>query len=232
MRVKVHIIEDEKKLNTMISDYLTALEYTVISSYDGVGAIGRYREEKPDIVILDIMLPGLDGIDFLRKIRETDDTPVIMLTARAEESDKLMGLDTGADDYMTKPFSMKELEARIRALLRRSGRGGAQGRGNGPALIVRGGLTMDQSKRLVEKGGRELKLTTAQFDILKHFLNNPGRVFTRLELLEAFQEGGYEGYERTIDVHIKNIRKAIEDDPSHPVSIVTVWGVGYKWAEQ
>jgi two-component system OmpR family response regulator len=232
MAIKVHIIEDEKKLNTMICDYLKARDYDVVSSYDGVGAMKTYREEKPDIVILDFMLPGLDGIDILRKIRETDDTPVIMLTARAEESDKLMGLDTGADDYMTKPFSMKELAARIRALLRRSVKGLEGAGSRAGEVIVHGGLTMDESKRLVEKEGRELKLTSVQFDILKLFLQNPGRVFTRLELLEAFQDVGYEGYERTIDVHIKNIRKEVEDDPSHPVHIVTVWGVGYKWAER
>jgi DNA-binding response OmpR family regulator len=188
MTVKVHIVEDEKKLNTMIADYLNALEYTVISSYDGVGAIRMYREENPDIVILDFMLPGLDGIDFLRKIRETDDTPVIMLTARAEESDKLIGLDTGADDYMTKPFSMKELEARIRALLRRTGKGRDRAGKKDTQIIAYGGLKMDESKRLVEKDGRQLKLTSAQFDILNLFLKNPGRVFSRLELLEAFQE--------------------------------------------
>jgi len=231
MAVKIQIIEDEKKLNTMISDYLRALEYDVFSSYDGVSGIKHYREETPDLLVLDVMLPGLDGFDILRKIRETDDTPVIMLTARAEEPDKLTGLDTGADDYMTKPFSMKELAARIRALLRRTEGRKTNLQTAGNLTVTHGSLFLDDLKRLVLKDGKEVKLTSVQFDMLKLFLTHPGRVFTRMELLESFQDVSFEGYERTIDVHIKNIRKAVEDDPSHPVYIVTVWGVGYKCAE-
>lgn len=231
MAVKIQIIEDEKKLNLMISDYLQALEYEVISSFDGISGIKNYREEDPDLIVLDFMLPGIDGLDVLRKVREIDDTPVIMLTARAEETDKLAGLDTGADDYMTKPFSMKELAARIRALLRRTGGNRRKSSRDEGLTVTHGSLFLDESKRLVRKEGAEVKLTSVQFDMLKLFLTNPGRVFTRMELLETFQDVSFEGYERTIDVHIKNIRKAVEDDPSRPVYILTVWGVGYKCAE-
>ena len=225
------VVEDERKLNTMIADYLKALEYEVVSAYNGIDAVKLFREHGPDLVVLDLMLPGIDGIDVTRKIRETASTPIIMLTARAEEMDKLMGLDSGADDYMTKPFSMKELAARIRAVLRRTTN---QGRAPGqeePVLSL-GPISMDVLKRSVKKRGEELKLTSVQFDILKYFLERPGRVITRGDILEEIQEYGFEGYERTVDVHIKNIRKNIEDNPGEPEFILTVWGVGYKLAEE
>ncbi len=231
MKHTILVVEDERKLNTMIADYLKALEYGVVSAYNGIDAVKLFREHGPDLVVLDLMLPGIDGIDVIRKIRESSSTPIIMLTARAEETDKLMGLDSGADDYMTKPFSMKELAARIRAVLRRvEDRGRAPGR-EGSVLSL-GHLVMDVSKRSVTKRGEVLKLTSLQFDILKYFMEQPGRVITRGDILEEIQEYGSEGYERTVDVHIKNIRKIIEDNPGEPEFILTVWGVGYKLAEE
>ena len=230
MTYTILVVEDERKLNTMIADYLKALEYEVVSAYNGIDAVKLFREHGPDLVVLDLMLPGIDGIDVTRKIRESSSTPIIMLTARAEETDKLMGLDSGADDYMTKPFSMKELAARIRAVLRRTA---SQGRAPGQEeqVLSLGLIIMDVLKRSVKKRGEELKLTSVQFDILKYFLERPGRVITRGDILEEIQEYGFEGYERTVDVHIKNIRKNIEDNPGKPEFILTVWGVGYKLAE-
>lgn len=224
------VVEDEKKLNTMISDYLEAVGYEPVSVYDGISALKMIKEDPPDFVILDVMLPGVDGMDVLRRVRETGDIPVIMLTARAEEGDKLMGLELGADDYMTKPFSLKELSARIRAVERRYNPKGT-GFGKDETLVY-GDLILDPEKRQLLRGGSEVKLTSVQFDIMKAFLKNPGRVYTRMDLLNVFQEDAYEGYERTIDVHIKNIRKALEVDPSHPKYIQTVWRVGYKLAEE
>ena len=226
---KILVVEDEKKINAMISDYLTALDYEVSSAFDGISALRIYRDFSPDLIVLDLMLPGIDGLDITRKIREEAGTPIIMLTARAEESDKLIGLELGADDYLTKPFSMKELAARIRAVLRRT-RGSAVTSGNAPVSHI--GILLDPEKRLVIRDGRQIPLTSVQFDILSLMIRYPGRVFTRMDILNAIQEIGFEGYERTIDVHIKNIRKALEPEPSSPVYILTVWGVGYKIAEE
>ena len=229
MAETILVVEDEKRLNVLIADYLSALGYRVLSAFDGPGALSQLSSVPPDMVILDIGLPGLDGYDVLKKIRREGNTPVIMLTARSEETDKLMGLEMGADDYMTKPFSMKELEARIRAVLRRSA-GGIGAHSEGPVLRVRD-LVMDTEKRLVTRSGKETVLTSVQFDLLQTMMKRPGRVYTRMELLETFQDMGFEGYERTIDVHIKNIRRAVEPDPGNPEYVLTVWGVGYKMAE-
>lgn len=228
--MKILVVEDEKKLNSMISDYLEAVGFQPVSAYDGISALKIIRDDPPGFVILDVMIPGVDGMDVLRRIRETADIPVIMLTARAEEGDKLMGLELGADDYMTKPFSLKELSARIRAVERRYKPGGA-GFGKDETVLY-GDLKLDPEKRQLLRNGEEVKLTSVQFDLMMAFLKNPGRVYTRMDLLNVFQEDAYEGYERTIDVHIKNIRKALEPDPSHPRYIHTVWRVGYKLAEE
>jgi DNA-binding response OmpR family regulator len=201
--------------------------FEVEEAANGLKAIELLESFKPHLVVLDVMMPGLDGFDVVRRIREESDTPVILLTARAAEQDKLIGLELGADDYMTKPFSMKELAARIRAVLRRS-----SGSALGDAGISRlGPIVLDREKRTVLRDGRKVELTGAQFDILARMMEYPGKVFTRMQLLESVQDHAFEGYERTIDVHIKNIRKAIETDPSQPVLILTVWGVGYKLAE-
>jgi len=222
------VVEDERKLNGMISDYLEAVGYQPVPVTDGLEALRVFKSKEPDFVILDIMLPGIDGLDVLRRIREISQVPVILLTARAEEGDKLMGLELGADDYVTKPFSLKELVARIRAVDRRT-RGAAAASGRGTLEFA--DLLMDLEKRKVTRGGTEVPLTSVQFEILAAFLRNPGRVFTRMDLLKTFQQDAYEGYERTIDVHIKNIRKVLEPEPSHPRYIETVWRVGYKLSE-
>ena len=218
----------KKKLNEMICDYLGAVGYTTASAYDGLSALGMIREKEPGFIILDIMLPGIEGTDLLRRIREISQVPVIMLTARADEGDKLLGLELGADDYITKPFSLKELVARIRAVMRRTS-------GDSPGLrkiITHGELLLDPQKRILLRGETPIPLTSVQFDLLHTLLSHPGRVFTRMELLSSFQEDAFEGYERTIDVHIKNIRKVLEPEPSRPRYIQTVWRVGYKFAEE
>jgi DNA-binding response OmpR family regulator len=176
------------------------------------------------------MMPGIDGIDVIRRIREDSAVPIIMVTARAEENDKLMGLEIGADDYIVKPFSLKELAARIRAVLRRSGNDGELN-SNSSEIIKYSNLEMNTVKRSLTRDTVAIDLTMVQFELLKAMLHSPGRVFTRADLLGVLQEASYESYERTIDVHIKNIRKAIEPVPSEPRYILTVWGVGYKLAE-
>ncbi len=176
-------------------------------------------------------MPGIDGIDVIRRIREESAIPIVMLTARAEENDKLMGLEIGADDYIVKPFSMKELAARIRAVLRRAGKGGELNI-NSAEIIKYSNLEMNTVKRSLTRDGVAIDLTMVQFELLKALLLSPGRVFTRSDLLGVLQEASYESYERTIDVHIKNIRKVVEPVPSEPQYIMTVWGVGYKLAEE
>ena len=220
----VLVAEDEKELNTMIRDYLSTMGYSVVQAYDGKAAIDLFQKEQPDLIVIDIMMPGIDGIDVTRRIRETSQVPIIMLTARTTENDKVLGLDIGADDYVTKPFSLKELAARIRAVLRRKGKKAQS------TVYEHRELFLDVSKRLVTINGTPAPLTSVQFSILQKLIEEPERVFTRMDLLKSFQDVAFEGYERTIDVHIKNIRKAIEENPSQPEYVQTVWGVGYKLA--
>ena len=245
--MKILVVDDEEKMIDMVSDYLSALAYHVVTAGNGRQALAAVRSEEPDCMILDVMMPELDGIDVLRRLRQFSQIPVIMLTAKSQEADKLMGLELGADDYMVKPFSLKELEARIRAVLRRTGKGagetqgdtagaggpgraGRPGRGNGKNITYRD-ITVDPVKMSLKRAGEEVKLTSAQFRICTVLFSNPGRVFSRMELLRSSQENAFEGYERTIDVHIKNIRKVLETDPSNPEYIMTVWGAGYKVPE-
>ena len=227
---RILVVDDEVKILKMVSDYLEAVGFDVTGASDGIAALKRFKEEEIDLIVLDFMLPGIDGIDVIRRIRAESAVPIIMLTARAEESDKLMGLEIGADDYMVKPFSMKELAARIRAVLRRSEKGRISLGGSGEVIKYRD-MEMDVEKRTLKKNGKSVSLTMVQFELLRSLLNNPGRVFSRGDLLGVLQDAAYESYERTIDVHIKNIRKAIEPVPSEPEYILTVWGVGYKFAE-
>jgi len=227
---KILVVDDETKILKMVSDYLEAVGFEVTGAADGISALKKFRENDFDLIVLDFMMPGIDGIDVIRRVREESAIPIIMLTARAEENDKLMGLEIGADDYIVKPFSMKELAARIRAVLRRSGSGGVLNTEKA-AYIKYQGFEMDSVKRSLKKDGKSISLTMVQFELFKAMLQSPGRVFTRGDLLAVLQEASYESYERTIDVHIKNIRKAIENVPSEPVFILTVWGVGYKLAE-
>lgn len=229
MAEKILIVEDERKLSDVVRDYLTSLGYRVSQCFDGLAAAAAVEKETPDLVLLDVMLPGLDGIEVARNLRRSGDLPIIMLTARETEADKLLGLEVGADDYMTKPFSVRELAARIRAVLRRTA--GLTGGQTPRKAIEHRGIVLDVTKRTVTKDGQLVQLTSAQFDLLRILIQEPGRVFTRKELIESTSGYVYEGYERTMDVHVKNLRKALEDEPSEPTRIVTVWGVGYKWQE-
>ena len=228
------VAEDEKEMNRMICDYLEAVGYRTLSALDGSQALDLFRSGEPALVLLDVMMPKLDGIDVTRRIRAQSHVPIIMLTAMAEEGDKLMGLEIGADDYMTKPFSMKELAARIRAVLRRTvdfSRKNTEEGDDEKQPLREGDLVLDRLKMTLYKEGKPVELTAVQYAILEKMMASPGRVFNRMDLLKSFQEDPWEGYERTIDVHIKNIRKLTESDPSHPDYIETVWGVGYRFRE-
>ncbi len=230
---RILIAEDEKKINDMICDYLEALGFETRQVFDGREALRQFRKDPPDLVLLDIMMPVLDGTDVLREIRKESRVPVIMVTAKAEEGDKVLGLELGADDYITKPFSMKEMAARVRALLRRASPEEIFREGDrDDSPVTLGDLTMDPVKMSVKVRGKSVEMTAAQFQILFKMIRSPGRVYSRMDLLKAFQEDPFEGYERSMDVHIKNIRKLIESDPSHPEYIQTVWGVGYRMRER
>lgn len=224
---RVLVVDDELKISEMVGDYLAAVGFVVDSAGDGKTALSKIETFSPDMVVLDVMMPGIDGLDVIRKIRGESNIPVILLTARASEQDKLIGLEMGADDYITKPFSMKELAARIRAVLRRS-----RPQALPENLIQHGPISLNFDKRTISRDGQRIELTGVQFDILARMMQYPGKVFSRMQLLESVQEHAFEGYERTVDVHIKNIRKALEPDPAQPKYILTVWGVGYKLAEE
>jgi len=226
------IVDDEQKIANMVYDYLDAVGFSVETAADGKSALLQIAAREPDLVLLDIMMPGLDGLDVVRKVRSESNIPVILLTARAEEQDKLIGLELGADDYITKPFSMKELAARIRTVLRRTRALRSAPVEDSQKVINHGPLKVDIEKRTVRRGDTPIELTGVQFNILYRMLQYPGKVFTRMQLLESVQDYAFEGYERTVDVHIKNIRKALESDSSKPKFILTVWGVGYKLAEE
>ncbi len=224
---RILVVDDEQKIVKTVRAYLENAGYTVSTASDGQTALASFRHERPGLVILDLGLPGLDGLDVTKAIRRESDVPIIMLTARVEETDKLVGLELGADDYVTKPFSPRELVARVRALLRR-----ASGKKDSvQAPIVVGELTIDPIRRAVQIGDAWADLTATEFDLLWVLAENPGRVFTRMELLDKVQGYAYEGYERTIDVHVKNLRRKLEPSPQKPHYIMTVYGVGYKFTE-
>lgn len=224
MSSKILVIDDEREIVKVVRAYLEQGGFRVVSAFDGQEALTVFRHEKPDLVILDLSLPKIDGLDVCRAIRKESDTPVIMLTARVEETDRLIGLELGADDYVAKPFSPREIVARARAVLRR-----AQGAPQTPHTIAAGGVTLDLIRHEVSVGGRPLELTPTEFNLLAAMAAQPGRAFSRSDLLEAAQGETYEGYERTIDVHVKNLRQKIEADPKHPEYILTVYGIGYKF---
>lgn len=229
---RILVVDDEKELGLMVRDYLQAVGYDAVHAESGSEALRLSREEQWDLLVLDVMMPGLDGYDVARRLRAKGNIPIVFLTARAEEGDRILGFEIGADDYMTKPFSMKELAARVRAVLRRSGEGAA-GQGAGAsareAEIVRGDVRLNPLTMKVSRGGKPVELTPGQFLVLKHLVSHPERVFTRGELLLQVAGQASEAYERTIDVHIKNIRKALEPVPSRPRYIRTVHGVGYRF---
>ncbi len=222
MTDKILVVDDERKIVDMITRFLKAEGFQVLSAYDGLTGIEIVQSEPVDLVVLDVMLPGTDGFEVLQMIRSAKDIPVIMLTARAEEIDKLLGLGMGADDYMTKPFSLKELVFRIRAVLRRYRKQDVSN------SIVHKDVSINPDTREVRVSGEKIDLTRAEFALLFSLLSRPGKVFTREELLNAAFGEAYEGYERSIDTHIWNLRHKIEKDPSNPVYILTVFGIGYK----
>ena len=223
------VVDDEPKITQLVRDYLERAGFAVRVAHDGRMALSAARSEKPDMVILDLGLPFLDGLDFTREFRKFSNAPIIMLTARAEEVDKLIGLELGADDYMTKPFSPKELVARVRVVFRR-----IENAANVGAEVIRvSDLTLDLPRLRVTAAGRDLdELTPTEFDLLVALARQPGRVFTRAQLLDAIHGVAFESYERAIDAHIKNIRKKIELISSEPRYILTVYGVGYKFTDR
>jgi DNA-binding response OmpR family regulator len=222
------VVDDEPKIVKTVKAYLESAGFRVVTAEDGQRALTVYRHEKPALVVLDLGLPGLDGLDVARTIRRDADVPIIMLTARVDETDRLIGLELGADDYVSKPFSPRELVARVRAVLRRAG----GEREQAPPPIVAGGVKIDLERRQVTVGGQAVELTPTEFDLLSVLARHPGRVFTRLELLDRVQGYAFEGYERTVDAHVKNLRQKIEPDPRQPHYLLTVYGFGYKFAEQ
>ena len=218
------IIEDEPELVKVLRSYLEQAGFSVLSAQRGDSGLTIWEQKRPDLVLLDLNLPGKDGLDVAREIRRKSDTPIIMVTARVEEMDQLIGLELGADDYIPKPFSPRLVVARVRALLRRS----EMAPGASQTLRI-ADIEVDLEGHLVQRAGILIELTPTEFNLLVVLAGQPGRVFTRLQLLEAAQGITYEGYERTIDAHIKNLRAKLEPDPKNPQYIETVFGVGYRF---
>lgn len=221
---KILVVDDEQQLVKVLRGYLEKAGYAVVTAYDGNEGLAVMQKEKPDFAILDLNLPGMDGLDVCKAIRRDSDIPILMLTARVEETDKLIGLELGADDYVVKPFSPREVVARVRTILRRT----SASTGTKGEVIRIGDLFIDLDKHVVEVNGKNIDLTRTEFDILVTLARQPRRVFTRLQIMEQAQGEAFEGYERTIDAHIKNIRLKIEPNPKQPTYIQTVFGVGYK----
>ena len=217
------IVDDEKRLVSLVESYLTQEGYRVATAYNGKEALAVANSEKPDLIILDIMMPEMNGYEFMREHRARCDTPIIMLTAKVEDDDKVIGLELGADDYVTKPFKPRELMARVRNVLRRAGKNEPKGK-----TLKVAEITLDRDSREVTVGERSVDLTPSEFDLLAALMSAPGKVFSRLDLLDVIQGVRYEGYERTIDTHIKNLRAKIEPDPRKPHYIETMYGVGYR----
>lgn len=221
---RILVADDEEDIRVMLSAYLRAEGFTVTTTADGPSTLEEVRTRSPDLVVLDVGMPGLDGFEVLRRIRIHSDLPVIMLTARSEEVDRVVGLTVGADDYVTKPFSPRELSARINAVLRRG-----RAKEEPPEVLRFEGLTIDLAGRQVHRQGREVPLTTLEFDLLAALASAPGRVFTRDQLLQRVWGYDYFGVDRVVDVHIANLRKSLGDDAAAPQLIATVRGVGYKF---
>jgi DNA-binding response OmpR family regulator len=222
------VVDDEPKIVALARDYLEHAGFLVRTASDGPSAVEAARRDRPDLIVLDLGLPGIDGLDVTRSIRRDSSLPIIMLTARDDELDKLLGLELGADDYLTKPFSPRELVARIRAVLRRADRTTADGAGD---RIQAGDLSLDLPRMRAELGGRVIDLTPTEFQLLATMARQPGRIFTRSQLLDAVHGVAFESYERAIDAHIKNLRRKIEPDTRRPTYILTVYGVGYRFAD-
>jgi two-component system alkaline phosphatase synthesis response regulator PhoP len=228
MAHKILVVDDEPNLVDTVRAYLEDSGYAVVTARTGREALFANRHEHPDLIVMDLMMPEVDGWEATRLIRRESSVPIIMLTARVEDADKIAGLELGADDYVPKPFNPRELVARVRAVLRR-----AQGELSGESEVLRvGGLELDRTSYQATLDGQPLDLTPSEFDLLAALMSQPGRVFTRMELLDHVQGEAYAAYERTIDVHVKNLRAKIEDDPRSPQYIETVYGVGYRMARR
>jgi two-component system alkaline phosphatase synthesis response regulator PhoP len=227
MAKTILVVDDKKELRTLLEQYLSQERFDVLTAGDGQQALFIARQEKPDLILLDLMMPEMGGYEFMRVYHREADTPIIILTAKLEENDKVLGLELGADDYITKPFSIRELTARIRAVLRR-----VEKQTVDQDILRVADISLDRSGRVVTVGHEIVDLTPSEFDLLAIMMAAPGRAFSRLELLERLQGAAYEGYERTIDVHIRNLRAKIELDDAHPRYIETVYGIGYRFAPQ
>ena len=221
------VVDDEPKIVKLARDYLQRQGYQVATAADGPTALAIARREKPALVVLDLNLPGMDGLDVCRALRRDSGVPIFMLTARVEETDRLIGLELGADDYITKPFSPRELVARVRAVLRRS-RGDLQA----PYLIRAGDLEIDLAGHRVTRNGEALELSRTEFNLLSVLAQHQGQAFSRAQLLQRLHGVAFDGYERSIDAHIKNLRRKIEPDPGNPSYVETVYGVGYRFAAE
>ncbi|MEN8172342.1 MAG: response regulator transcription factor [Chloroflexota bacterium] len=224
---KILIIEDEPELVKVLRSYLEKAGFGVEAAYRGDAGLSLWKQKRPDLVLLDLNLPGMDGLDVAREIRRKDNTPIVMLTARVEEMDQLIGLELGADDYITKPFSPRVVVAKVRAVLRR-----LDAAAELPQHVQVADIEIDLDAHTVTKDGEFIDMTPTEFELLATLAAQPGRAFSRLQLLEASQGTAYEGYERTIDAHIKNLRAKLESDSKNPRYIETVFGVGYRFARQ
>jgi DNA-binding response OmpR family regulator len=224
MSKTILVVDDTASLRKMVEEYLAGQGFRVVTATNGQEALFVAREEKPDLILLDIMMPEMDGYEFIRAFTKESETPIILITAKLEESDKVVGLELGADDYVTKPFGMRELVARIRAVLRR-----AEKAISPPEVLRAADVTLDKGTRAVSVDGRSIALTPTEFDLLAELMSAPGRVFTRASLLEAIQGEAIDSMERAINVHISNLRAKIEPDPQQPRYIETVFGVGYRF---
>ena len=220
------VVDDEPKIATLARDYLEHAGFAVLTAADGPSALATIRQRRPDLVVLDLGLPGLDGLDVTRELRRDSTIPIVMLTARDDELDKLLGLELGADDYLTKPFSPRELVARVRAVLRR-----AERPPEAAETIHAGDVVLDLPRMRAEVSGSAVDLTPTEFHLLATLAARPGRIFTRAQLLDALHGVAFETYERAIDSHIKNLRRKLEPDPRRPRYVLTVYGVGYRFAD-
>ena len=228
MSKSILVVDDNPDIRKMLKDYLSAEGFRVSSAENGQKALFVARDEKPDLIILDMMMPEMGGQEFLSIYTKEADTPVLILTARIEETDKVLGLELGADDYVTKPFSPRELTARVHAILRRSAKSNIESE-----IIRAADITLDIEGHIVEVGDQVIELTPSEFQILASLMAAPGKAFSRVELLEKLGETTYiEGYERTVDVHVHNLREKIEPDPSDPIYIETVYGTGYRFTRK
>ena len=226
MTQTILVVDDEPQIVRLVRSYLEADGFRVVTASDGQQALHVARHEKPDLVVLDVLMPHMDGLEFTRRIRREQDVPILMLTARAEETDRIVGLELGADDYVTKPFSPREVVARVRAILRRT-----QTQPTSSPLLRAGSITLDQDTHTVTVSGKPVALTPTEFSILETLMTTPGRVFSRAELLEAAQGIAFDSFESTVNAHVMNMRRKLEPDPAHPRYILTVRGSGYKFDE-